>query len=97
VVARARRLAEEFAALVDGQTSAQEQRYRELLTVVDALRATEVHRAAREYVTDLRAALLGTPEAVLRPVDERLTPRPAALRWVLRVGRFRADPRHRRG
>jgi len=69
VAVRTRRRAEDFAALVDGRTSAQEQRYRELLAVVSALRATELRVARPDCVANLRAALLEEAEAVLRPAD----------------------------
>jgi hypothetical protein len=97
VAVRTRRLAEEFATLVDGGTSAQEQRYRELLAVVDALRATRAHVARPECVANLRAALLDGADAVLHPVDQRPTPKAAVLRLVLWVRQVRADPRHREG
>jgi hypothetical protein len=79
---RTRRPAEEFATLVDEGTSAQELRYRELLAVVDALRATAVHVPRPECVANLRAALLDGADAVLQLVDQRPTPRAAVLRLV---------------
>jgi hypothetical protein len=93
VAVRTRRLAEEFATLVDGGTSALELRYRELLAVVDGLRATEVPVPRPECVANLRAALLDGAGAVLQLVDQR----PTSRAWVLRLVRLvlGADRPHR--
>jgi hypothetical protein len=68
----ARRRAEEFAALVDGDGDAAGTRHDDLVELVTALRGTPLVAPRPEFVTELRAALMAEAEVALSSVDTRL-------------------------
>lgn len=70
----ARRDAEAFAHAVDGARGDVADRYSDLLTCVDVLRAQDVPAPRADFVADLRMRLLDAADTLLIPADGRLAP-----------------------
>ncbi|MGO4256511.1 DUF5667 domain-containing protein [Marmoricola sp. RAF53] len=65
----ARRAAEEFASVVDGTRGDVADRYADLLTFVDVLRAQEMPAPRPDFVANLRTRLLDAADTHLVPAD----------------------------
>lgn len=72
-VSTARRRAEEFAALVDGESRSGSSRHADLLDVVTVLREVPPVEARAEFVADLRARLMAEADTALVATDARLS------------------------
>lgn len=70
----ARRAAEEFASVVDGPRGNVADRYADLLTCVDVLRAQEIPAPRADFVADLRMRLMDAADTLLLPADGELAP-----------------------
>lgn len=70
----ARRAAEEFASMVDGPRGAVADRYSDLLTCVDELRAQEIPAPRADFVADLRMRLMHAADTLLLPAGGQLAP-----------------------
>jgi hypothetical protein len=70
----ARRAAEEFASVVDGPRGAVADRYSDLLTCIDVLRAQEIPAPRADFVADLRMRLMDAADTLLLPADGQLAP-----------------------
>jgi hypothetical protein len=70
----ARRAAEEFASVVDGPRGNAADRYADLLTCVDVLRAQEIPAPRADFVADLRMRLMDAADTLLLPADGELAP-----------------------
>ena len=68
-----RRRAEEFAALVDGRSDAEQLRHADLLRLVADLRELPTATPRPEFVTSLRASLMAAADEALVSLDTRLT------------------------
>ena len=76
----ARRAAEEFASVVDGpreavvDRGAESQRWADLLSTVEVLRAQEIPAPRADFVADLRMRLMDAADTLLLPADAELAP-----------------------
>jgi hypothetical protein len=68
-----RRRADEFAALVDGRSSAEQLRHADLLRLVADLRELPTATPRPEFVSSLRASLMAAADEALVSLDARLT------------------------
>lgn len=69
-----RRAAEEFASAVDGSRAETGDRYADLLTCVDVLRAREIPEPRADFVADLRMRLMDAADTLLLPASAELAP-----------------------
>jgi hypothetical protein len=72
----ARRAAEDFASVVDGSPVDERDRYADLMTYVDLLRAEPASDGRPEFVADLRSRLMSAADTLLvaAPTQPRLAP-----------------------
>jgi hypothetical protein len=70
----ARRAAEEFASVVDGARGDVSDRYADLLTCVDVMRAQEIPAPRADFVADLRLRLMNAADTLLLPAEADLAP-----------------------
>lgn len=86
----ARRAAEDFSRAVDGVHGDEADRFTDLLTCVEVLRAQDVPAPRPDFVADLRMRLMDAADTLLLPADADLAPVvplrvPAATRRQRRV------------
>ena len=73
----ARRDADDFAALVDGTSTAESARLASLMATVELLRSVEPATPRPEFLTDLRGRLMVAADELLVPAVEVQRPTPA--------------------
>jgi hypothetical protein len=70
----ARRAAEDFERVIDGARGDVADRYSDLLTCVEVLRAQDIPAPRADFVADLRMRLMDAADTLLTPADAGLAP-----------------------